>query len=168
MSVFASPLERGIQPRILARAHGKRRRGLLVGVHCSASLAPQWNENQYPGDPMRIPLKSATCSEIESHFPTQPIRSTRQCHGGFIRSTLPSFFHHESVGLRKSTTIRIPLSRGGPWIRLTSEKCSSGPPRGSIFVVGRSWACAERYRVMPDHSCFPCPDWRRACAPIRL
>jgi IS30 family transposase len=46
---------------------------------------------------LRIPLKSATCSEIESHFPTQPIRSPKQCHGGFIRSTLPSFFHHESV-----------------------------------------------------------------------
>src|SRR5208337_4459273 len=38
---------------------------------------------------LRIPLKSASCSEIESHFPTQPIRSPRQCHGGLIRSTLP-------------------------------------------------------------------------------
>ena len=46
---------------------------------------------------MRIPLKSAICSEIESHFPTQPIRSQRQCHGGSIRSTATSFLQHESV-----------------------------------------------------------------------
>ena len=107
---------------------------------------------------VRIPLKSAACSEIESHFPTQPIPIT-ETMSRWLYSVNSALLLSSSVSWGSRRQLEFPSTAGGPWIPPASGKCSSEPPRASVFA---------RRLLMPAPSCFPCLDGRRACAPIRL